>query len=74
MLEEKIDTKMIGEFIRKTRKAQKLSQEDLAAMSKTGRRVISELENGKETVELGKVLSILTNLGIGLKLIKNWKE
>lgn len=74
MFEEKLDTKMIGEFIRKARKAQKLSQEDLAAMSNTGRRVISELENGKETVELGKVLSILSNLGIGLKLIKNWQE
>jgi HTH-type transcriptional regulator / antitoxin HipB len=74
MFEEKLDTKKIGKLIREARKSQKLSQEDLAAMSKTGRRVISELENGKETVELGKVLSILNNLGIGLKLIQNWKE
>ena len=73
MFEERIDVKKIGELIRAARKAQKLSQEDLAAMSNTGRRVISELENGKETVELGKVLSILNNLGIGLKLVQNWK-
>ena len=73
MLEENLDTKKLGKLIREIRKAQKLSQEDLAGMSKTGRRVISELENGKETVELGKVLSILNNLGIGLKLVKHWE-
>lgn len=74
MYKDELDTKKIGEIIRVARKAQKLSQEDLAAISKTGRRVISELENGKETVEIGKVLCILNNLGIALNLVQNWEE
>lgn len=74
MSEEKLSVKKIGEFIKEARKAQKLSQEDLAAMSKTGRRVIGELENGKETIQLGKALVILSNLGIGINLIKDWEK
>jgi len=73
MLETHLNSEGIGAIVREARKAQKLSQEDLAAMSNTGRRVISELENGKNTVELGKVLSILNNLGIRLQLVKEWE-
>lgn len=68
-----MDVKEIGSYIKKARKAQGLNQEDLAALCKTGRRVISELENGKETIELAKALLILKNLGIGIKLIKEWE-
>jgi len=46
-----------------------MNQADLALVSGTGVRFISDLENGKETCELGKTLNVLANLGISLKLV-----
>ena len=43
-----------------------MNQGDLAMVSATGRRFISDLENGKESCEIGKVLRVLENLGIEL--------
>lgn len=45
-----------------------LSQADLAMASGTGLRFIGELERGKESVELGKALTVLANLGLSLTL------
>lgn len=58
--------KQVGELIRKRRKSLRLKQADLALVSGTGVRFISDLENGKETCELGKVLKVLRNLGMDL--------
>ncbi len=58
--------KQVGELIRKRRKSLSLKQADLALVSGTGVRFISDLENGKETCELGKVLKVLRNLGMDL--------
>ena len=41
-----------------------MKQVDLALVSGTGVRFISDLENGKETCELGKALKVVENLGI----------
>ena len=41
----------IGKLIRDTRKEQGLSQEELAGISGTGRRFISDLENGKNNIQ-----------------------
>ena len=41
-----------------------MTQADLALVSETGIRFISDLENGKETCEIGKALKVLENLGI----------
>lgn len=43
------DTNDLGHIIRDARKAQGLTQDQLAGMTGTGRRFISELENGKDT-------------------------
>lgn len=56
----------IGLIIKNKRKKHGITQKYLAALSNTGTRFISELENGKETVELGKVLSVLNALDIGV--------
>lgn len=58
----------IGRIIRKTRKSQKITQADLAIASQVGIRFIVELENGKETAQLGKVLRVCRMLGITINV------
>jgi y4mF family transcriptional regulator len=58
----------IGTLIRATRKGLGVTQKDLALTSGTGLRFVVELERGKETCEMGKVLTILQTLGIKLAL------
>ena len=61
-------TEQIGKLIRDTRKSLGVTQKDLALTSGTGIRFIIDLENGKETCEIGKALSILNTLGIKITL------
>jgi HTH-type transcriptional regulator/antitoxin HipB len=58
----------LGRRIRKRRKEVGLNQADLALTSGTGVRFISDLENGKETCQLGKILKVACNLGFELEL------
>jgi y4mF family transcriptional regulator len=60
--------KQIGELIRQTRKGLGVTQRGLALTSGTGLRFVVDLEKGKSTCELGKVLAILQTLGIEMKL------
>jgi y4mF family transcriptional regulator len=60
--------RQIGELIRKTRKELGVTQRGLALTSGTGLRFVIDLEKGKATCELGKVLAILQTLGIEMKL------
>ncbi|HCM25792.1 MAG TPA: transcriptional regulator [Treponema sp.] len=55
-----------GVLIRNRRKVQGYTQARLAALCGTGVRFISDLENGKETVEFGKAFVVAQNLGIDL--------
>ena len=64
----------VGQLVRDARKAQKMTQDQLAALTGTGRRVISEIENGKESVQIGKLLLILAALGIGLAFMQKWRK
>ena len=61
-------TAQIGKLIRDTRKSIGVTQKDLALTSGTGIRFIIDLENGKETCEIGKALSILNTLAIKFTL------
>jgi y4mF family transcriptional regulator len=63
----------LGKIVQAARKAQKLSQDDLAGLTSTGRRFISELESGKETAQLGKILHVLRSLGISLITNHKWE-
>lgn len=54
--------------MRETRKAMGATQKDLALTAGTGLRFIIELEQGKSTCQLGKVLTVLNTLGIELIL------
>jgi HTH-type transcriptional regulator/antitoxin HipB len=58
----------IGRLVRETRKGLGVTQKELALTSGSGLRFIIELEKGKETAQIGKVLTILQTLGIQLTL------
>jgi len=59
-----LTSKSIGECVRARRKALGITQAELAMTSATGIRFISDLENGKETCQIGKVLAVLNTLGL----------
>ncbi len=54
----------LGAVIRDQRKRQALKQLDLAGLGNTGNRFIVDLENGKPTVQLQKVLDVMDLLGL----------
>jgi HTH-type transcriptional regulator / antitoxin HipB len=61
-------TQAIGQFIRENRKRLGVTQKDLALTSGTGLRFVIDLEKGKETCQIGKVLTVIQTLGIGIVL------
>ena len=60
--------KELGALIRSVRKDQGMRQDQLAGMTAVGTRFIVDLEAGKPTVQLGKVLKVLAILGCGLTI------
>jgi len=54
----------LGDIVRKRRKQQGLTQAELAGVSGVGRRFVSELESGKESCQISKVLQVLRTLGV----------
>lgn len=61
-------TEDIGNLVKTTRKKLKLTQVQLAQLSNVGTRFLSDLENGKSTCEIEKVLKIMLNLGLKLEV------
>ncbi|MDP3543118.1 MAG: helix-turn-helix transcriptional regulator [Elusimicrobiota bacterium] len=62
----------IGRAVLEARKRAGLKQAQAAALCGVGTRFLSDLENGKPTLHLGKVLQVLQ--GFGLRLIIQRKE
>lgn len=58
----------VGQLVRQTRKALSITQKDLALTSGTGLRFIIDLEKGKPTCQMGKVMTVLQTLGIKFSL------
>lgn len=58
----------IGAVVRQARLAQGLRQDQLAAAAGVGLRFLVELERGKPTVRLAKVLAVLNALGCRLEV------
>jgi HTH-type transcriptional regulator / antitoxin HipB len=54
----------IGRAIRSKRKETGVRQEIAAGMCGVGTKFLSQLENGKETAELGKALQVLHKMGL----------
>ena len=59
-----MDIKTLGSIIRAQRKAKQLTIAELADHCNVGTRFISELENGKETIEIGKALKVISRLNL----------
>ena len=58
----------LGKTVRERRGEMKLTQAEAAALCKVGVRFLSELENGKPTLHLGKVMLVLRAFGLILVL------
>ena len=58
----------LGSLIQKRRRQLKLKHPDLALASGTGVRFISDLENGKETCQIGLCLKVLATLELRLSV------
>ena len=54
----------IGKLVRHKRKQLGVLQEDAAGFSGVGTKFLSQLENGKETAEIGRVLQVLKSMGL----------
>lgn len=60
------DSQSLGTLIRMERKAQKLTQEELAGLTGVGVRFVRELEAGKESCQIGRALQVASALGLSL--------
>lgn len=60
----------VGQAVRAKRVQDGLTQVQAAALCGVGTRFLSELENGKATAELGKVVQVLKVLGLELSINK----
>ena len=58
------DSKSFGLLIRDERKAQKLTQEQLAGLTGVGVRFVRELEAGKESCQIGRAFQVAAALGL----------
>lgn len=64
-------TEDLSSLIKKRRKELKLTQAECAAFCSVGIRFFSELENGKQSLHLGKVLQVLQTLGLKIRITEN---
>ena len=56
----------LGEVTRATRKANNIRLDDLASMAGLGAVFVGDVEYGKETVQMGRVLRLMKELGLKL--------
>lgn len=61
---------VIASAIRAARRRHGLTQAQLAGLSGTGLRFISELERGKPSISLHKLLPVLAVLGLQLRVVE----
>jgi len=61
-------TEQLGTAVRARRKQLMITQKELAMTCGTGLRFIVDLEKGKATCQIGKILQILQALGLVIKM------
>lgn len=59
----------LGALVKAVRRSQGLLQTDLAGLSGTGNRYVVDLERGKPTLQLQKVLDMLDLLGLEVQVV-----
>lgn len=68
-----LSVKDVGRIVSVRRKAQELTQADIAGLGQTGNRFIVDLEKGKGTVQFDKVLHVLDMLGLDMVIVERGK-
>ena len=63
-------TAELGELVRSVRKEQGLTQLDVAGLAGLSNRFVIDLEKGKETLQMQKVLEVLSLLGLEVAIRK----
>lgn len=63
-----VDAETLGRALRERRRRDGLTLAEAAGLTNVGIRFLSELENGKPTVRLDKVLRVVAALGLQLQL------
>ena len=72
-----MENECIGKFIKAERRKTGLTQEEFALRSGLGLRFIRDLEQGKKTVRMDKVVQALSMLGYHLEPVKDktlWEQ
>jgi y4mF family transcriptional regulator len=59
----------IGHVIRAVRKASGIRLEDLALLAGVSKQTVQDIEHGKPTAQIGKVMVLLRNLGVRVDLV-----
>lgn len=62
------DPQALGLLVRKTRRALRLTQPKLALSAGVGVRFLVDIEKGKSTAQIGKIMRVLAALGIEMQL------
>ena len=63
-----LNPEQLGTAIRARRKQLKVTQKELAMASGTGLRFIVDLEKGKPTCQIGKLLHVIQALGLKIRI------
>ena len=58
----------VGNVVRSARKDAGLTQRELASACGCGVRFISDLENGKQTIEMGRAIRIMNTLSLDVEV------
>jgi len=58
--------RQIGALIRRLRRKQRMTQKDLSHVTRCSAKFIGDVENGKETAEIGKVLRLALRLNCNI--------
>ncbi|MEE1277139.1 MAG: type II toxin-antitoxin system Y4mF family antitoxin [Fibrobacteraceae bacterium] len=61
----------LSKTVKGRRKSLKLTQAECASFCGVGLRFFSELENGKQSLHLGKVMQVLKMLGLKMQILEN---
>ena len=62
--------KDVAELVRTVRKSQKATQVELAEFANVGTRFVRDVEDGKESVNFGKLMRVLSTLGLKVEVLK----
>ena len=63
-----LDPLTLGRLVRETRRTLGLTQPKLALSAEVGVRFLVDIEKGKPTAQIGKIMQVLAALGIEMRL------